>query len=149
MITLKRTDSSDADFTALVKLLDAYLAIQDGDEHAFYDQYNKVTAIKYVIVAYDGVNAVGCGAIKELEPGVMEVKRMYVVPDKRGHGIAAAIVNGLEVWSSELGYKKCMLETGKKQTEALAFYPKCGYTVIPNYGQYTGIENSVCFEKLL
>ena len=148
MITLKRTDSSDADFTALVELLDADLAIRDGDDHAFYDQFNKVTAIKHVIVAYDGATLVGCGAIKHLSDEAMEVKRMFVPIAMRGRGIAGEILAALEHWAAELGYTKCLLETGTKQPEAIALYKKSGYSIIPNYGQYAGVENSVCFEKV-
>lgn len=147
MITLQRTDSSNPDFVALVRLLDADLAIRDGEEHGFYDQFNKIVAIKYVIVAYfDGV-AVGCGAVKELTARAMEVKRMYTLPEYRGKGVAATVLYQLERWTATLGYEVCMLETGIKQPEAIALYTKCGYAVIPNYGQYAGIENSVCFEK--
>ena len=147
MVTLTRTDSTDPDFLALVRLLDADLAIRDGEDHSFYAQYNKVDSIKHVIVAYENGKAVGCGAIKEIAPDAMEVKRMYTPPELRGKGIAVKVLNELEKWTAELGYKKCMLETGKKQPEAIALYTKCSYIVIPNYGQYAGIENSVCFEK--
>ena len=68
---------------------------------------------------------------------------------KRGEGIATIILKELEVWAAELHYEKCRLETGKKQPEAIELYKKNGYKVIPNYGQYEGVENSVCFEKSL
>jgi GNAT superfamily N-acetyltransferase len=132
-----------------VKELDADLKIRDGEDHAFYSQYNKSDNIKYVIVAYGNDTPVGCGAIKEYAPDTMEIKRMYVLPSKRGQGIASIILIELENWASELGYKKCVLETGKKQPEAIRLYTKNGYTLIPNYGQYIGMENSVCYEKEL
>jgi putative acetyltransferase len=53
----------------------------------------------------------------------------------------------LETWASELSFEKCILETGKRQPEAIRLYEKNGYKRIPNYGQYAQIENSVCFEK--
>ena len=149
MIQLTRTDSSNSDFIKLVEKLDAYLTLVDGDDHAFYDQYNGIEDIEYVIVAYEGNNAVGCGAIKEFEPGVMEVKRMYVTPETRGKGIASKILTELENWASELHSTKCILETGKRQVEAVQFYHKAGFKVIPNYGQYAEMENSICFEKKL
>ena len=142
-----RTNSGNPDFISLVKLLDADLAVRDGDEHAFYAQYNKVDAIRHVVVAYAGGRPVGCGAIKEFENGTMEVKRMYTLPEFRGKGIASQLLAELEKWAAELGYQKCILETGKKQPEAIALYQKNGYRDIPNYGQYAGVENSVCFEK--
>jgi GNAT superfamily N-acetyltransferase len=79
----------------------------------------------------------------------MEVKRMFVPPASRRKGIAALILAELERWAKDLSATSCILETGKKQPEAIRLYTKCGYHPIPNYGQYAGMENSVCFEKLL
>lgn len=149
MIHLLRTDSSNIDFQKLVVLLDADLKIRDGEDHAFYSQYNKIQAIKHVVVAYQNDEPVGCGAIKEYGPGTMEVKRMYVSENKRGSGIASAVLKELEIWTQQMGYNKCILETGIRQPEAIALYKKNNYKIIPNYGQYKGIEDSVCFEKIL
>lgn len=149
MLQLRRTDSENPDFIALVRLLDADLAVRDGNEHSFYAQFNKIAMIKHAVVAYENDVPVACGAIKEYEPGAMEVKRMYTLPGHRGKRIAAAVLAELEQWAAELQYNRTVLETGKKQPEAIALYQRCGYAIIPNYGQYAGIENSVCFEKLL
>lgn len=142
-----RTNSANPDFLELVRQLDIDLAIRDGDDHSFYHQFNKVDMIKYVVVAFENEVAVGCGAIKAYDAESMEVKRMYTPPEHRGKGIAVVVLNELEKWAAEIGYKKCVLETGKAQPEAIALYTKCGYDVIVNYGQYAGVENSVCFEK--
>jgi GNAT superfamily N-acetyltransferase len=149
MITLKRTDSDDDDFIKLVKELDDFLAILDGEEHAFYNSLNKIDKIKHVIVAYENDKPVSCGAIREFSPTATEVKRMYTIPERRGKGIAAKVLNELEKWATELSYQKCVLETGKRQPEAVHLYKKSGYKVIPNYGKYAGMDNSVCFEKEL
>jgi putative acetyltransferase len=149
MNKILRTDSSNPDFIELVKHLDADLAKRDGEEHSFYAQYNKINMINHVVVAYDNGNPVGCGAIKEFSPRVMEVKRMFTFPHSRGKGIATQILSELEKWASEMSYEKCILETGKAQPEAIALYTKNGYAITPNYGQYAGIENSVCFEKVI
>ena len=147
MISLLRTDSNNEAFIGLVNLLDQDLAERDGDEHAFYDQFNKVINLRLVVVAYDDNNAISCGAIKEFSPIAMEVKRMYTLPAYRGKGIATLVLGELEKWAADLSYAKCVLETGKKQPEAIMLYQKNGYRIINNYGQYIGIENSVCFEK--
>jgi GNAT superfamily N-acetyltransferase len=149
MISFTRINSENRDFQTLVGELDEDLKIRDGDEHAFYDQFNKIDKIRHSIVAYENGIPVGCGAIKEYSPDTMEVKRMYVVPDKRGQGIASIILKQLELWTLELNYLKCILETGKNQPEAIALYKKSGYKIIANYGQYLNVENSVCFEKIL
>ncbi len=149
MIYITRTDSENQDFINLVKDLDAEMAIRDGEDHAFYAQFNKIDTIKYAVVAYENGRPVGCGAIKEYAPGTMEIKRMYTSPDSRGKGIAGRILSELEAWADELGYETCILETGRRLPEAVRLYQKNGYNLIPNYGQYAQIEDSVCFEKHL
>lgn len=149
MLKIIRTDSSNREFLKLVAKLDADLKIKDGDDHDFYNQYNKVDRIKHVVLAYDGEVAIGCGAIKEFDFSTMEIKRMFVEPEFRNRGIASRILEELEKWSVELGYSFCILETGKKQKEALRLYRNREYTRIPNYGQYAGVDNSECYRKKL
>ncbi|MFK7973047.1 MAG: GNAT family N-acetyltransferase [Bacteroidia bacterium] len=149
MITFHRTDSTNQDFIALVSKLDAYLAITDGEEHAYYAQYNGLDSLRHVVVAFDDGRAVGCGAIKPYQSDTMEVKRMYVPPEQRGKGIASKLLLELESWAKELGFSRCILETGKRQVEAVGLYHKNAYQLIDNYGQYAKMDNSVCFEKWL
>jgi GNAT superfamily N-acetyltransferase len=144
-----RTDSSNADFRALVVLLDQDLQIRDGAEHGFYATYNKIDSIAHVVVAYENGTAVGCGAIKRYSEQVVEIKRMFVRLECRGRGIAGQVLAELERWGVELGYAEAILETGKKQPEAIRLYQKSGYELIPNFGQYQGVENSVCMKKVL
>lgn len=147
MIKVIRTDSGNQDFIELVKYLDADLAERDGDDHLFYAQLNKVNKIKYVIVAYKNGKPISCGALREYSSNTMEIKRMYTSPESRGKGIATKVLTELEIWASELSYEKCVLETGKRQPEAIGLYKKKGYKLIPNYGNYANMENSLCFEK--
>ena len=148
MLQLLRTTSDNLDFQALVKLLDHHLAVLDGDDHAFYAQFNKLTNIRHVVVAYQEEVPVGCGAFKEYEPGVVEIKRMFTRPELRGQGIAQAVLAELERWAAEEGYPESLLETGKRQPEAIRLYEKSGYAFIPNFGQYIGDDNSVCMRKI-
>lgn len=149
MLQTKRTTRDNSHFLKLVTLLDAELAVTDGDDHDFYDQYNKLDTIHSVVLLYEDENPVSCGAIKAYDPQTAEVKRMYTVAESRGKGYAGKILLELEMWAAELGYKRCILETGVNQPEAIRLYHKSGYNRIPNYGQYAGVENSYCFEKLL
>jgi GNAT superfamily N-acetyltransferase len=149
MIKIVRTNSDDADFRDLVRLLDSELGEIDGSEHAFYSQFNKTDKIKHVVVAYDGVIPAGCGAIKEYDDTTFEVKRMFVLPGYRNKGFGSIILKELEEWAKNLSCNRCLLETGKRQPDAIALYTKNGYVQIPNYGQYAGVENSVCLEKYL
>ena len=147
MLHLIRTTSDSADFRVLVQSLDRDLGARDGADHAFYAQFNKVDTIKHVVVAYQHEEPIGCGAFKEFTGKMLEIKRMYVQPAWRGQGVAAAILSELEQWARELHYKGCVLETGMKQPEAIRLYERSGYHRIPNYGQYVGVENSVCMQK--
>ena len=149
MIQIKRTDSENSDFVKLVKNLDRDLAERDGEDHSFYAQFNKIDKIKYAVVAYENEKPIACGAIKEFKPKTMEVKRMFTLPESRGKGIASKVLLELESWAAELSFEKCVLETGKRQPEAIQLYKKRGYHLIQNYGQYAAIENSLCFEKTL
>lgn len=149
MIKLVRTHSDNVDFRDLVRRLDEEMAIRNGAHHAFYSQFNKLDRIRHVVVAYlDGL-AVSCGGIREFSSDTQEVKRMYTRPEGRGKGLGARVLSELEDWTRELGFKFCILETGKLQPEAIRLYEKSGYSVIPSFGQYAGYDNSVCFRKEL
>lgn len=149
MITIKRTTSNNEDFGNLVTQLDAYLRILDGEDHAFYAQFNKTSLLKNAVICYENNTAVGIGAYKEFEPNVAEIKRMYTVPECRGKGIAKAILNELETWAKEENYTTSILETGFLQLDAIGLYQKLGYEITENFGQYSGVANSVCMKKLI
>ncbi len=147
MISIVRTNSENEDFRALVTLLDGELQIRDGEEHHFYAQFNKIDNLREVVVAYFEEIAIGCGAIKAYTERTVEVKRMFVKAENRGKGVAGKILGELETWANELNFDECILETGFKQPEAIALYKKSGYEVIHNYGQYVGVDNSLCMKK--
>lgn len=149
MLKLIRTDSNNKDFINLVKQLDAYLKITDGDEHDFYNQFNSINILTHITVAYLDNTPVGCGAFKPFKEKDVEIKRMFTTEAARGKGIATKILSELENWAKELGYKNCILETGIRQIEAVNFYKKCNYQIIENFGQYKGVDNSLCFKKEL
>ncbi|MCC9018935.1 GNAT family N-acetyltransferase [Flavobacterium lipolyticum] len=149
MISLKRTNSDDTDFKNLVVLLDQDLKIRDGEDHDFYNQFNKTDLIKHVVVFYENDIAVGCGAFREKEKDTVEIKRMFVHPDFRKRGIASQVLAELERWAKEIKYSYTILETGKNQPEAISLYQKLGYTIIPNYPPYEKMDNSVCMKMTL
>ena len=147
MITIKRTTSDNADFGNLVIQLDGYLKVLDGDDHAFYAQFNKTSLLKNAVICYENNSAIGIGAYKEFEPNVAEINRMYTLPEHRGKGIAQAILTELETWAKEENYTTSILETGFLQLDAIGLYKKLGYEITENFGQYVGVANSVCMKK--
>jgi GNAT superfamily N-acetyltransferase len=147
-MVLKRTDSEDKDFQKLVMLLDNYLDESDKTAHSTCEPFNKTDTIKYAVVAYSANEAVGCGAIRKYSSDTMEIKRMFVRKNERKKGIASMILDELECWTKELGFTRCILETGEKLPEAVSLYQKNGYLRIANYGPYKCLGSSICFEKI-
>jgi len=148
-MVIKRTDSENKDFSKLIKSLDLEFLSRNKEAFAVCSPHNGIEKIKHVVVAYEGDKPIGCGAIREYANGVMEVKRMFVLDEYRGRGIASGILHELEAWAKELNYKKCILETGRGFIDAVGLYKKNKYSVIPNYKPYENIESSICFEKKL
>lgn len=149
MITVLRTDSTHPEFRGLVDQLNAELSIRNGEKDAFYSQYNSIDMLKNTVVAYWEGQPAGSGAFKPFDEQSVEIKRMFVPPTLRGKGIAQAVLQELENWARELGYTATVLETGLMLPEAIRLYEKYGYSRIPNFGQYIGVESSVCFQKPL
>ena len=148
MLRLVRTNSNNEDFKHLTKLFDEFLIEIDGDEKDFFAQYNQIY-LDNVLIYYENEVALGCGAIKEYKSNEGEIKRMFVLPEGRGKGIASKILAELEQWAKELGFISIQLETSQKLKNAITLYRKFGYEEIPNYGQYIGVESSMCMKKIL
>lgn len=147
MTQIIRTTNENPDFAPLVALLDAHLWEQYPETQAEYDTYNVIEQNNTVVIVYLDNQAVGCGCFKKIDLETAELKRMFVKPEARGKGIAQLIINELEQWASELGFKAMLLETLYKQTSAIALYQKQGYQVIENYGPYVGLDKSICMKK--
>jgi GNAT superfamily N-acetyltransferase len=144
-----RTDSANTDFQTLVKSLDATLSEHNGENDDFFAQFNKIDTIKNCIVAYIDNIPAACGAFKPLSEDTVEIKRMFTNPEFRKKGLGSAVVKELENWAAELNFKKAVLETSRDLKNAISVYEKSGFNRIPNYGQYIGVEQSVCYEKVL
>ncbi|MEO0312619.1 MAG: putative N-acetyltransferase YsnE [Bacteroidota bacterium] len=149
MVSLNRSNGDDLKFRNLVVLLDQDLAMRNGLKNDFFAKYNKINKIKYAVVAYHSGEAVGCGAFKEFGDDVVEIKRMFVKSEWRGRAIAQEILLELIKWAAELGYKKCVLETGDKMPEAIRLYERNGFERIANYGPYVNETCSFCFGRSL
>jgi putative acetyltransferase len=146
MIEIIRTSSENLEFKKLVELLNSDLAKRDGETH-FLSQFNSITNLKYVVLAFKKGKAIGCGAISEYEFNAMEIKRMYVSPEVRGQRIGEKILSELENWSRELGSTKSILFTGSNQPEASKLYQRNGYCQIEKYGKLRDIDDCICFAK--
>lgn len=148
-VVLKRTNSADHDFRTLVAELDADLRLRNGEIMDIYDQHNIIEQIDTVVIAHLNNEPAACGCFKYYNEQAVEIKRMFVRPHARGRGLSRKVLTELEQWAKELGYTRTVLETGSKQVEALSLYPKAGYQLIPKYGPYVDLPDSICFSKQL
>ena len=101
------------------------------------------------LVARHGGRAIGCGAIRVLDPTTAEVKRMFVEPEQRGKRVGWAVLDGLEAAARQLGVRRLVLETGIYQDKAIALYRRAGFTEVACWGEYASSPTSVCYEKLI
>jgi GNAT superfamily N-acetyltransferase len=149
MVTLKRTNSEDPHFQELIIALDKDLWLRYPEVQQDYEILDKVKNIPTVVVAYVDALPVGCACFRPFDNHSVEIKRMFVYAAMRGQGIAYSILKELETWAISQGFTRAVLETGKRQPEAIALYQKSGYTFMDKYPPYEQMENSVCLQKPL
>ena len=145
------TNGGNSDFIELCHSLDIYLnELVGGEENrAEYIPYNQLDDIHDVIVAYDGDIPVGSASFKKYDDESAEVKRVFIKPEYRNKGISSKIMELLENIAREQGYHYLILESGEPLVAAMVLYRKIGYKVIPNYGQYKDMPDSICMRKIL
>jgi putative acetyltransferase len=151
-ITIAAEPFDSADAQHLIAALDAHLAGRYPPEQRFGPNLKPAQLAPglgiFVIARVDG-RAVGCGAVRLLDPTTVEVKRMYVEPEQRGRGVAKEILQRLEAAGRELGARRAVLETGIHQDEAIGLYRRAGYNLVDCWGEYTTSPTSVCYEKMI
>ena len=138
--------ATDPELTALVLAQQREVCEADGGLDGLV--YGVHDGAAHLVCVLDG-RAVACGAWQPLEPGIAELKRMYVRPAYRGRGIARQLVVALEEEALAAGHPVVRLETGTYLPAAIALYRSVGYVPIPVYGEYVGNPFSVCFQKRL
>jgi len=150
-ITILRARLADDDSRALISALNAELTAtypEPGATHFGLDEAEVSGGRGAFLVAYLGGAPVGCGAVRLVDAETGELKRMYVSPDVRGKGVGRRLVAALEAEARALGARRLVLETGTRQTAALALYRATGFDPIPLYGEYEqSPETSVCLGK--
>lgn len=149
MTEFKRTDGKDKDFIENCRLLDMDLDRRVGKkiQRDKYKQYNWLDEIRQAIVVYENGKAIGGGAIRRYDDENVELKRVFVHTAYQGKGIGSRLVFLLIEWAKELGYQRIILETGELLAESCAVYKKLGFQVIPNYGAYVNMPESLCMAR--
>lgn len=120
---------------------------EEGANHFRLDPNEVAPGRGVFLVAYAQGQGVGCGAMRLNEPGVAEIKRMYVTPAWRGRGVAMRLLSQLEEHARKLGARQLVLETGERQHESVALYKRAGFVEIPRFGEYVDSPLSLCMGK--
>lgn len=146
-----RTDGKNEVFIENCRLLDMDLDRRVGRQikREKYQKFNQLDEIREAIVVYDHGRAVGGGAIRRYDDENIELKRVFVHNEYQGQGIGSRLVSLLIEWAAELGYRRMILETGELLAESCAVYKKLGFAVIPNYGPYADMPESLCMAKTI
>lgn len=149
-ITLAAADVDEVLRTGLLDELDAdLLSRYPGEPVNGIDPVQFRATGGFFMLARVGGELAGCGAFRPYAPATVELKRMYVRPAYRGHGVGRELVRALEAEARRRGALECILETAKRMPEAIALYRRCGYETIPNYGPFLDSERSVCMRHAL
>lgn len=150
MFAIMRTTASDPRLVSLIAALDADLRGRYGEAQADYAPMNLIADGSPFVIALDPDGApVGCGTFRPYDATSVEVKRMFVAPTARRRGLAAQILEAVEVWAREEGFATAILETGVRQHEAIALYHRQGYADTAPFGNYVGMPLSLCMRKSL
>jgi GNAT superfamily N-acetyltransferase len=151
MIEFRFTDGSDRDFAILRRELDSCLdALVAGKlDRSQYAKYNQVDDIRDVIVVYAENEPVGCACYKKYNAETAEIKRVFIRNEYRGKGLSRQMLLKLEDRAKAQGYKALILETSEPCVAAANLYQAMGYAVIPSYGQYADMTDSICMGKYL
>jgi putative acetyltransferase len=145
----ERVDFREPEVQELVGALEAELHAlygrpdQDAPADDAFDD-----GVFVVLRGPDGA-ALACGGLRVAAPGVGEIKRMFTVPSARGRGHAATVLASLVDFAERRGLERLILETGVKQTAALALYAGAGWTRCAPFGPYEDAPESICFERRL
>lgn len=149
MIEVLRVAWDDPDGVALREAQQSEVSARYGVDDSEPGPKPTAADMTLFLVAFDGEEPVGCGGLRALDATHGEVKRMYVIPARRGTGVSTAILRRLEEEARALGWERLLLETGTEQPDAMRFYEREGFARIPDYGHYVDSEISRCYAKAL
>jgi len=159
LVSIRRDDLEGPAGQALIRALDDELLGRYPDRAAVparaQEAFTRVAVDEvapgrgaFLIASVEGVD-VGCGAVRDIGDQTGELKRMFVLPDHRGCGVASALLASLEKEAAALGLVRIVLEVATFSQDAVAMYAKNGYSEIPLFGPYVGSPISIAMGKTL
>lgn len=148
-IKLVETGVDNPDFVKLVEQLDSYYYDRFREIVLNYQEHHKLSTMQCAVVAYADGTPVGCGAFRLYKHGYVEMKRIFVADSHRRMGLATQIMQRLEEIAVREGNRCAILETGVEMKDAILFYQKIGYTIVPNFGTFENDDICICLAKQL
>jgi GNAT superfamily N-acetyltransferase len=151
-LSVARADIRSPEALALIGALNGELSSrypEDGATHFRLDADEVAPGRGVFLIAQRAGTPIACGAVRRIEAGTAEIKRMYVRPEARGQRVGRAVLGALEAEARALGCARLVLETGLRQMEAIALYERAGFARIPPFGEYVHSPLSVCMAKEL
>ncbi len=152
-VTIRREPITSPIATELIRSLNAELSAtypEPGATHFRLGEDEVAGGRGAFLIAYAGTHPVACGAVRRLDAATAELKRMYVIPDRRGTGLGRVLLAALEAEAARLGAERLVLETGTRQSAAISLYETSGFIRIPPFGEYClSPDTSICMEKRL
>jgi len=149
-LELRRTPLGAPSASALLDALNAELLSRYPEvptEHFRLDPTDVAEGRGAFLVAFSNRVPVGCGALRRIDAGTGELKRMFVDPGARGLGVARALLAGLEAEALRLGFDRLVLEVGERQPEAVALYADAGFVRISPFAADMASPLAVCLGK--
>lgn len=145
------TDGTDKAFQKFYLITeDYYSSIVGGVENRkSFIPYNISASIQDVLVAYIDDVPVACSGLKKYSESYIEIKRVWVEPEYRGHHIATDMMKIIEEKAKRQGFRRAILQTREIMNDAVKLYEKLGYYRINNYPPYDKLDGAICFSKEL
>ncbi len=162
LIVVESVDWDDVSAVALRDAMRAEMRLRYADriatkEGIAADMTVSAESVAWTGVAYAETTAVadrlpvGHVALRWLDADrtELELKRMYVAPSHRGHGVSRALIRAVDDAAARLGARRIVLQTGDRQPDAVHVYERAGYTRIPIFAPYEALTYSSCFAKTI
>ena len=153
MIEVTQVPVDDADLDVLLRAYFKDISARYWEDEVSWDQFQAelTPGVRFLLAREAGGGAaLGCCALQKNPksglPG-LELKRMYVDPDARGSGVATALLRAANALAGQSGEPQIYLETGVRQPEAVRFYEREGFTEIPLYPPWIGMDLSIAYAR--
>lgn len=150
-IEFKWTDGTSEIFHKFYLITEDYYSrlVGGAENRKLFIPHNVSESIQDVLIAYMDDIPIACSGLKKYSDQDVEIKRVWVEPEYRGHHIATDMMKKIEAKAKQQGFQRAILQTREIMTDAVKLYINLGYYQIDNYPPYNELEGAICFAKEL